>query len=864
MESKRWGTLLLAMLSMACLGCEKKEADTATVRFDVNTSLETNQVKSQTVKKGSLLRKPNAFISGDNPEGLALYRWCTSKTLDQAWDFSHGTVSSNMTLYADWEPRYEVNYYVGDAQKPAKSVKVFKGALTKEYPDLALGYHYYGTYSDPDFSHPFDFSSPIMGDTSLYLKRSEGIFLGSEAGKDDAGISGYLYDNIEIKNSSGDLQDGWSEPRTLASGEKATYVNFGYTPTLGDAFFEINLPLDIRHSQILELTFKNLGPCQNMCAYFTCMLDDTGKSYSLTGRDYSQTYCVYPKSGVGSSHNLPADQVNMKEEDPWATARFDLSSVYAHGYSIWGTSPYLGALRIQCTYRSQKEGDLSNAFLFQKLEGVSKDIVTEDSALVQSLLANDAAEELTAVKAAQEEQETSFLFPKDDDCLIAEETELAQTYEKKEGLLVYSDKVIGVPSSQLATSSLSFDASKKKINLDALPTLIIKIRNLGYLDSLSLYLYNDEGDLLTASLAITLQNEEFTSYTLNLMGKPGMYGNLTKLTLSYEAQGVDNAFLLASLSFQEFKARDIEGLNFNDRKSWGFSSTEEVKISYDQGRAASKFDVSNSGASLENLSPKKGTNDGYSSQRLNYILPEGSSVREIHLSYLYEGKSDFGSEYTFSLDAENPGKKAKAVEVPFVMNDRGRITGLRLSFVGEGVVYLKSIDFLGNETQIPYSKDYSGLYPSDGAWTWRTSYSYDEEHSCSVLKKNALYDSGWFVLYIGHSTNNAPHETKNIPLAGKSVIKVVYQNPGDITYLDFSAGYADDLTTPEADSSMVAKDSTLARDTWTGLSLQTGMNEYEWACLSIPLHSDVSSHCLSMIFFSLYGSEFRIRSVEVE
>ncbi len=860
----RWKMLFLAVVSLSCLGCANTEADTATISFDTNTILQTNQVKSQTVKKGSLLRKPNAFVSGENPDGLALYRWCTSKTLEQAWDFAHDIVSTNMTLYADWEPRYEVSYYLGDAKEPVKTVKVFKGNLAKEYPDLALGYHYYGTFLDPDFTKPFDFSTPITGNTSLYLKRSDGIFLGSEAAADDAAVSGYLYDNIEIKNSSGDLQEGWTEQRTLANGEKATYVNFGNTPTLGDAFFEINLPLDIRYSQILEITFKNLGPCQNMCIYFTSMLDDSGKSFSLTGRDYSQTYCVYPSHGVGESHSLPENQVKMGEDDPWTVARFDLSSICSHGYSVWGTSPYLGSLRVQCTYQSQGKDDFSNAFLFQKIEGIYQEIVTDDSTMVKSVLGNDDATELAATKAAQESQTSAFLFPKDDAELMPEETKLAQTYEKKEGLLVYHEKVIGVPLSELETASLSFDATKKAISLGELPTLVVRIKNLGYLESLVLTLYNDEGDLLTTELALTSQDDEFVSYPLNLMGKPGMYGNLTKLSLSFEAQGVDNAFLLSSLSFQEFKVHDIEGINFNDRKSWGFVSSDEAKISYDQGREASKFEILTESAVLENLSPKKGTNEGYASQRLNYILPEGSNVSEVRLSYCYEGNSDFSSEYCFTLDTANANKKTKSLEVPFVMSDRGRITGIRLSFTGQGVIYIKSIEFLGNESQIPFSRDYSSIYPDGCAWEWRITYAYDAEHDCSVFKKNALYASGWLALYIGNSTKYAPHETQNISLQGKSVIKIVYQNPTDTTYLDFSVGYANDPTTPEADASMIANDATLARDTWTGLSLQTNMAEYEWACLSVPLHSDVSSHFLSMLLFSLYGPELRIRSIETE
>jgi hypothetical protein len=102
--------------------------------------------------------------------------------------------------------------------------------------------------------------------------------------------------------------------------------------------------------------------------------------------------------------------MHMDESAEWTYVDLNLYEIYKNGYSIWGTSPYLGALRIQANYKSQSEDDFSNVFLIKSIEGIAVDIPVEDSQDVTKKV--EEAKALTA-----EEIEEIALSDADSKCL---------------------------------------------------------------------------------------------------------------------------------------------------------------------------------------------------------------------------------------------------------------------------------------------------------------------------------------------------------------------------------------------------------------------------------------------------------------
>ena len=95
-----------------------------------------------------------------------------------------------------WEKKFTVKYFVGSDITPVQTLSVFNGAIIKEHKEYCLGYEYLGSYSDPEYTTPFDYNVAITSNVNIYMKRSDGICLyeGNEAGG--------LFDNLEIHPST--------------------------------------------------------------------------------------------------------------------------------------------------------------------------------------------------------------------------------------------------------------------------------------------------------------------------------------------------------------------------------------------------------------------------------------------------------------------------------------------------------------------------------------------------------------------------------------------------------------------------------------------------------------------------------------
>lgn len=863
--------LLFFTLALSCAlslcACGAKNKNEATVHFETNIDLETNAILDQVITKGKKVKKPNAFILHDNTENLEVYGWYTSADYEREWNFKKDVVTEDITLYAKWLKKCTVNYYLGDSL--TETYSLFSGSTVQELSELAFGYEYLGSFCDPDYVQPFDYSQPISDDTNIYMKRSDGIYLSEEprqGRKETDRLSDYLEALLGSVNgvtvANGD-EAGYVESKTLANGEKCAYVNFGYTPTYGDGYVELAYNLDITSSQIVRLCFKNLGPCTNVSVFFTALNDLENEKYSLTGAEYSQKYCYpnYEGANVGPLQ-LSSEQINMSEEDEWQYIDFDLSSICTNGYSVWGTSAYLGKLRIQANYKSDPDDpeDYRNVFLIRSIEGIAKEIEVRDSDEVSAKLKNASQTELDAKSATQEERSEGLVFPLNANSVVSDKTVLADVYNTVDGLMIHTDNEIALRDQEDNVASVTLRIpSEKSVLLDELTTFNIGLRNFGYARELTVLLYNDIGSRVMETISIDSLMPARKVFTFNFYKKKGMTGNLTKIEFRYTAVGVDNALLLSEIFFSEYKPFDIVGISFNDKQAYGFSSENGVTVSFDGSREGTAFDVSASGVSIETVCERQTTTDGYSGATLQYVLPADSAITGVTVGYYIGGEY---VEYGYLLNKENKGKTQKS-SVEFSSGKRGKVEKLRLRFTGTGKVILKSIAFDIGENTIDFSSSFESIYRLRYEWLNGCSYSYDGIRSASVLTNTGAASVFSQSFYIGYSSkyyaDNVPFSFGNVKMdeGTTTKIKIVYQNRTEQSELNFIGGF-DRNETGVADTSGI-EFLELYR-----LAIDYNMQEYEWSCLEIEIPDKYLNLFFAKFTISFGGNELAIRTVAIE
>ena len=893
MKLKKWiagvcSVFLLAGIGgvmTACGGSSDKGSDngpvapaTVTVKFDVNTTLQTNVVKDKTVEVGKRVSRPKAIITEDNPTNLQLYGWYMDAACTQAWDFKNGRAQEDMTLYAKWVEQYTVSYYVNGVFE--KSDLVFNGDFLEEDATLAEGYKYLGAFVNEEYEIPYDYLAPVSQDTDIYIKCSEGLYL-SDCVEDgelaSSGLSNYLasYVGSYGTDEKGNLidEEGWVEEYTVttnystgAKEENCTYVNFGYTPSYGDPFVEISLPFDISKSQIIRVWFKNLGKAREMCAYFTTMIDPDGGKYSETGPTYTQDFCYPNHTGNPEARlYLAEDQIEMEETAEWTYVDFNLYEIYKNGYSIWGTSPFLGSLRIQANYKNQGEDDLSNVFLIKAIEGIYHEIPVVDSDAVSEVIEtakNMDPEKIYEVMDAQAENPLGFTFPKDYYNVFedGQVTGNAKVYNSTRGLLFHADNEIVGRKTGVTTGSFTAVVPEDKfIDLSTYTTLNITLQNYGYADEFIVYLYNTDGAIIKTTMEMSKRMEFSKTYSVNLYGKSFMEGGLKAIEIIYTSVGVDNLILFEDISLGEFVPYDTVGINLNDKWCYGFETNENVEVLFDGNRSGVSFKVKESGASV--TTPDKtynATTDGYGSATLVYRLPDKSQITAVTVEYKINGA--FTTPYTYELDTSEFGK-VKEVNLPFVLSERGTVQAVRLSFEGTGSVLIREIRYEAGETGLPYYDSYADVYRGWADWYSGGTYEYDEKLQASIFTKSSASAILSASLYIGITRDHGhvipPHTTYNVLLTETTKIKIVYQNKTDVTRLRFHCGLSKSETgNPDADGLPFIENH--------NLEIEGNMQEYEWSTLTFEIPADYAGFYLGKTVFQFEGTEIAIRVVSIE
>ncbi|MBE7100151.1 MAG: hypothetical protein E7364_00895 [Clostridiales bacterium] len=892
MKLKKWiagvcSVFLLAGIGgvMTACGGKDKGSDngsaaptTVTVKFDVNTTLQTNVVKDKTVEVGKRVSRPKALITEDNPTNLQLYGWYIDAECTQAWDFKNGRAQEDMTLYAKWVEQYTVSYYVNGVFE--KSDLVFKGEFLEEDATLADGYKYLGSFVNEEYEIPYDYLEPVSQDSSVYIKCSEGLYLSDcvEDGElSSGGLSNYLASYIGSygMDAKGNLidEEGWVEEYTVttnystgAKEENCTYVNFGYSPSYGDPYVEVSMPFDISKSQIIRVWFKNLGKADTLCAYFTTMLNADGGKYSETGPNYTQDFCYPNHTGAPDARlTLTADQIEMDETAEWTYVDFNLYEIYKNGYSIWGTSPFLGALRIQANYKNVNEDDLSNEFLIKAIEGIYHEVPVEDSEKITEVIETAQGmdpEKIYEVMDAQAENPLGFTFPKDY-YYVAEDGEVtgnAKIYNSTQGLLFYAgNEIVGRKTGVTSGGFKVVVPEGKSIDLDTYTTLNVTLQNYGYGDEITVYLYNKEGAIVKTTMEIAKRMDFSKTYSANLYGKAFMEGELQAIEVLYTSVGVDNLIVFEDISLGEFVPYDTVGINLNDKWCYGFESNDKVDVLFDSNRSGVSFKVNESGASV--TTPDKAyeaTTDGYASATLVYRLPNGSDITAVTVEYKING--EFTTPYKYELDREEFAK-VKEVNLPFILEERGTVQAVRLTFEGTGSVLIREIRYEAGETSLPYYGSYAPVYKGWADWYSGGAYQYDEKLQASIFTKSAGAALLSASMYIGITRDNGhiipPHTTYNVLMTETTKVKIVYQNKTEVSKLNFHLYFAKkEAGNPDVDSLPAMEN--------YRLTIDSKMQEYEWSTLEIEVPANFANLYLGKTVLQFEGTEIAIRVVSIE
>ena len=833
-----------------------KNKDTATVKFDVNTTYETNVIQNREVKIGRRISQPKVFIKGDNPNDLNVYGWYKTKECkeEDRWNFKSNTITGNLTLYAKWVELYDVNYYVNGELHSTQNV--FKGDMLEETAELVSGFKYLGSFTSNDYTTKFDFTAPIKGDTNIYVKRSAGLYLSDseeEGLLSSASLTNYLTAACGTYTSG--TEEGWVDEYTIAAtGEKCTYVNFGFTPEVPDGFVELSLNLDISESQIIRLTYKNLGHAKSMNCYFTAMLDEN--TYSETGAWYNGDFC-WP-----NSLGLPPIDIayDMSEDDEWVTVDLNLYEIYKNGYSIWGTSPLLGAIRFEVGYKNFGDDDWSNEMLIKSIEGIPHEIIVDDSNEVKDLMKNASESELESAGSSLGVA-TGISFVKDHNELSKVQPN-SQIFKTTQGMFFYAENEILAREGNGDMAGFTMNVPDSvEVDLSELTTLRIRLQNLGYADELIIYVYNEDGVPVKTTLELNKRMPEVKEYAINMYGLFGMEGKFSKVEFLYSSVGVDNLILFEKIWFSEFIPYDTVGINFNDKNKYGFTSNAGVDVEFDGDLAGIVFIVAQDGATVtSNDKSYDATNEGYAYMTLNYIKPEDSLVTKVKVELKVNGQ--FRTPYVYDVSASG----INSVKLPLVKDEGGYVKSVRITFEGTGMIVLNDLAYSVNETSLPFYMSYETIYESFKDWKGEANfYEYDSKQGISSFIKGPTQQYLISAIYIGYSSTkphlNPAHTTPNVKITGRTTVTLIYQNTTSTDKIGINLSFDKNDKDPGDGSGLPIMEN-------HSLDIKANMGSYEWSAVKVVIEGEnlakYLDKYLAKISFEFHGDKINIRAMAID
>ena len=139
---------------------------TYTVAFNSNGG---SDVASQTVTSGQTASKP----ADPTKEHFKFVAWCSDQACQTAFDFAT-PIKNDTILYAKWESAIYTVTFVYNNGSEAQTQSVESGQTAVKPADPTKDhFNFAGWCSDAECQTPFDFATPIVGDTNLYAKWSD-------------------------------------------------------------------------------------------------------------------------------------------------------------------------------------------------------------------------------------------------------------------------------------------------------------------------------------------------------------------------------------------------------------------------------------------------------------------------------------------------------------------------------------------------------------------------------------------------------------------------------------------------------------------------------------------------------------------
>ena len=690
---KKWKVLLVLCCALvagtACVGCGKS-ADTngsnnesvvpnneITVKFDPcmedYEGLKTNTPLTQKLEKGDLVKEPT-IRAMENPNNYTCEGWYTSKDYTTKWNFQTDKVQGSMTLYAKWVQACSVHYYLtdGETSELKRTVTVSKNGLAQKLDALAQGYELLGYYKDEALTQEFDFTSPILEETNVYIKRSPYIYLDAKfiaknftGVASNAGENGATFGGIEYVEE-----------------EDYVEVNFGYCPDVMDSHIIMqNIPLVINQSQKLEVTMKlpeGNDPLGALVLYVTSLYED-------------KSIAVFPGANEEMCASVDLKQI---DDEGWVTATIDLGEKLYGGASIWANSTYLGLLRVQFQYaQPSADSNDTHSVYIKSIKGVEDDTyVGAEDTFKDDTLENDSEEVLNGAVSTVE---NGFSFPADR-AEVKGGVVNGEAYNKEEGLLVYMPYRTPYNEVNLRPEE------GKDISLDENKVMKLRIKNLGYIPYLEIKFENTNG-FSSSSIEVKLPSQmtDFETFAIDLSSVIGLGGTLKNVKIAANSKGIDNAYIIESIEFVEYIIEPVTGFDFNE-----VQDTDSITNQYSPEYTMLGFEIKESGASFSKEYTQYAIH-GYDSLTLGYVNPEGG-VTKVNVTLTVDE-----CDYTYVYDVAACDSIAT---IEKSLEGVGNVSKMTVSFEGTGTIYLDALT-LGLETGIDLTnKEIVEKYLSVDSW----------------------------------------------------------------------------------------------------------------------------------------------------
>lgn len=239
-----------------------------------------------TVKKGELLEEPMIPTNGSK----YFQGWYKDDKFSKKWNFEKDVVKGNMTIYACFVARYNVDYYYAGERQMRKKVTEGGFATAPDYITASLKVKNW--YTNEKLTEKYDFATPVTSDISLYA--------------DVEVITSWIFPR-DVKLGSGWRIEADTTMRkgTVSEIGDGMLVEFD-NPSAWDTYLrspDLSIPEMEQYSKIV-ITYKNLSSESNLKFGFFRTTD---------------------KAWDGKIENFRILKTNMKETDSYETAVIDIS-----------------------------------------------------------------------------------------------------------------------------------------------------------------------------------------------------------------------------------------------------------------------------------------------------------------------------------------------------------------------------------------------------------------------------------------------------------------------------------------------------------------------------------------------------------